>query len=577
MNIYPAEVEAVLLDHPAVRDAAVIGIPDHEFGETGGGHRRRRRRRDRWLPEPGRTEGLAAELDRHCRRSLAGFKAPRAYSFTDELPREATGKIRKKALAESVPRADRGVGGAPVTDRPDLAHPATYAAGVPHAEFARRREQEPVSWVPEPLLWRHSSGGRIAAQGSGFWAATTYEAVLSASRRPADFSSAAKGVFLTDPRTPGDLRLTRQLLVNMDAPQHGRIRKLVTSVFTPRAVRELTASVAVHAEALAAKVVQAGDFDAVTDLAVELPLLVLSDLLGMPPQDRHQLYRWSNHLVGFDDPEYGGGDVDAYRTTMAEAFSYALKLGMQRREHPTGDLISLLANAEVDGERLSDREFGNFWLLLVVAGNETTRHAIAVRCRRWPSIPTSVRGWCPARYRCRARWRSCCAGSPRSCSSAGPPPATPSCAGNRSPRARRWCCSTSRPTGTPRCSPTRSGSTSAGTPIRTWPSASGRTSASARTWPGWSWYAAVGVAAAPGPAGADRAGGAAGVEFRQRRQGDAGPARLTPASAATVSTNVTFGPSSPLGPGWSVLLATLKPTPALGSALCARASLSVVR
>lgn len=264
-----------------------------------------------------------------------------------------------------------------MTDRPDLAHPATYAAGVPHAEFARLRDRQPVSWVPEPLLWRHSSGGRIAAQGSGFWAATTYDAVLSASRRPADFSSAAKGVFLTDPRTPADLRLTRQLLVNMDAPQHGRIRKLVTSVFTPRAVRELTASVQAHAEALVAKVVRAGDFDAVADLAVELPLLVLSDLLGMPPEDRHQLYRWSNHLVGFDDPEYGGGDVDAYRTTMAEAFSYALKLGMQRREHPTGDLISLLANAEVDGERLSDREFCNFWLLLVVAGNETTRHAIA--------------------------------------------------------------------------------------------------------------------------------------------------------------------------------------------------------
>jgi cytochrome P450 len=263
------------------------------------------------------------------------------------------------------------------SQRPDIAHPGTYAAGVPHEEFSRRREHEPVAWVPEPLLWRHSSGGRIASQGSGFWAATTHEAVLSASRRPQDFSSAAKGVFLSDPRTPGDLRQTRQLLVNMDAPQHGRIRKLVTSVFTPRAVRELAGSVTGHAEALVAKAVRAGDFDVVTDLASELPLLVLSDLLGMPPEDRHRLYRWSNHLVGFDDPEYGGGDVDAYRTTMAEAFQYALLLARQRREHPTDDLISLLANAEVDGERLSDREFCNFWLLLVVAGNETTRHLIA--------------------------------------------------------------------------------------------------------------------------------------------------------------------------------------------------------
>ncbi|MFF5207121.1 cytochrome P450 [Streptosporangium sp. NPDC000396] len=260
---------------------------------------------------------------------------------------------------------------------PDIAHPATYAAGVPHEEFARRRRTEPVAWVPEPPLWRHSSGGRIAERGTGFWAVTTHEAVLSVSRRAEEFSSGAKGAFLADPRTPADLKQARQLLVNMDAPQHLRIRRLVTSVFTPRAVRALADGVAAHAAALVSQVVRAGRFDVVTDLACELPLLVLSDLLGMPREDRHLLYRWSNHLVGFDDPEYGGGDVDAYRRTFAEAFQYALKLAMQRRENPTGDLISLLANAEVDGRRLSDREFCNFWLLLVVAGNETTRHLIS--------------------------------------------------------------------------------------------------------------------------------------------------------------------------------------------------------
>lgn len=261
--------------------------------------------------------------------------------------------------------------------RPDIAHPATFADGVPHDEFARRRLTEPVSWVEEPLLWRHSSGGRIAARGTGYWAVTTHEAVVSVSRRTEEFSSGAKGAFLVDPRTPGDLKQTRQLLVNMDGPQHIRIRRLVASVFTPRAVRALIDNITTHADSLVQKAVQAGEFDIVADLACELPLLVLSDLLGMPREDRHLLYKWSNQLVGFDDPEYGGGDIDVYRSTFAEAFSYALKLGMARREHPTGDLISLLANAELDGERLSDREFCNFWLLLVVAGNETTRHLIA--------------------------------------------------------------------------------------------------------------------------------------------------------------------------------------------------------
>ena len=261
--------------------------------------------------------------------------------------------------------------------RPDIAHPATYAAGVPHEEFARRRDAEPVGWVEEPVLVRHSAGGRMAVRGTGFWAATTHAAVLEASRRPEDFSSSAKGAFLIDPRTPGDLKQVRQLLINMDAPQHVRIRKLVTSVFTPRSIRALTDSVHAHAMELVEKAVAAGDFDAVTDLASELPLLVLADLLGIPPEDRHRMYRWSNHLVGFDDPEYGGGDIDVYRATMAEAFQYSLTLALRRREVPTGDLGSLLANAELDGQRLSDREFCNFWLLLVVAGNETTRHLIS--------------------------------------------------------------------------------------------------------------------------------------------------------------------------------------------------------
>jgi cytochrome P450 len=122
---------------------------------------------------------------------------------------------------------------------------------------------------------------------------------------------------------------------------------------------------------------RAKEFDAVEDLAAELPLLVLADLLGMPATDRHLLYRWSNHLVGFDDPEYGGGDIDVYRGIMAEAFAYALDLAARRRAEPTDDLVSMIANAEVDGQRLSDREFCSFWLLLVVAGNESTRHMIA--------------------------------------------------------------------------------------------------------------------------------------------------------------------------------------------------------
>jgi cytochrome P450 len=197
------------------------------------------------------------------------------------------------------------------------------------------------------------------------------------SRRTDDFSSAVKGAFLVDPRTRADLALSRQLLINMDDPQHARIRKVVTALFTPRAVRGLVESVGGHARAVVARAVRAGGFDAVEDLAAELPLLVLADLLGVPPADRHLLYRWSNQLVGFDDPEYGGGDIERYRRTFTEAFSYALDQAARNRVNEPDSLVGRLANAEVDGRRLSDREFCSFWLLLVVAGNETTRHLIS--------------------------------------------------------------------------------------------------------------------------------------------------------------------------------------------------------
>ena len=154
--------------------------------------------------------------------------------------------------------------------RPDIADPLTYAAGVPHSEFARRRLTEPVAWVPEPLLWRHSSAGRFAHRGPGFWAVTTHDEVRAVSRRTEDFSSAEKGAFLTDPRTPGDLAMARQLLINMDAPQHHRIRRIVTSVFTPRSIRGLLDDVTRHAREVVDRAVRAGHFDAVTDLAAEL-------------------------------------------------------------------------------------------------------------------------------------------------------------------------------------------------------------------------------------------------------------------------------------------------------------------
>jgi len=259
-----------------------------------------------------------------------------------------------------------------------LADPVTYRVGVPWHELARRRRSAPVAWVDEPALRRVTDDGQEEVRrGTGFWAVTRYESVIRASRTAPVFSSAARGAFLADPRTAEDLERARQLLVSMDAPEHGRIRRHVTAAFTPKAVRALVGGIGEQADRLVRTVTAAERFDAVTDLAAELPLLVLADLLGMPRADRNLLFRWSNCLVGFDDPEYGAGSVDAYARTFAEAFRYARELARSRRQRPADDLVSALVTSTVDGQRLTEPEFCQLWLLLVIAGNETTRHLLS--------------------------------------------------------------------------------------------------------------------------------------------------------------------------------------------------------
>jgi cholest-4-en-3-one 26-monooxygenase len=124
------------------------------------------------------------------------------------------------------------------------------------------------------------------------------------------------------------------------------------------------------------RVVERESFDFVTEVAAELPLLVIAELLGVPAEDRHKVFEWSNSLVGFDDPEYHTS-LETGKIASAQMWAYANQLANQRKEHPLGDLVSVLMQAEVDGDRLSEMEFDSFFLLLAVAGNETTRNLIS--------------------------------------------------------------------------------------------------------------------------------------------------------------------------------------------------------
>ncbi len=264
-----------------------------------------------------------------------------------------------------------------VPDSKLIANPAEYAIRVPYAEFGRLRRDAPIAWIEETSVGLRSSSARATSQGSGYWAITRYATLVSVSRRPELFSSAARGSFLADPKSHWDLERTRQLLINMDAPQHGAVRKLLTQAFTPTEVQRLHQNIRMHAKAIVRQVIQKDEFDVVLEMAAELPLLVLADLLGMPREDRHLIYKWSNTIVGFDDPDFSGGDVDAYQNTFSEAFTYARELAEAKRKRPACDLVSVLANKTHDGRTLSDSELCYIWIMLAIGGNESTRHLIS--------------------------------------------------------------------------------------------------------------------------------------------------------------------------------------------------------
>jgi cytochrome P450 len=180
---------------------------------------------------------------------------------------------------------------------------------------------------------------------------------------------------------------TRQLLINMDAPEHTMLRALVSDSFGPTAVRGLQDSVRFHSRSLVNRLIEMGLFDLVTNLSAELPLLVLADLLGMPREDWHLFYQWSNNIVGFDDPEFGGGNVERYQKTFAEAFLYARDMAVARRRRPSDDLTSKLVRCEIEGRRLGDAEFCWLWILLLIGGNESTRHFLSgslYALAQWP-------------------------------------------------------------------------------------------------------------------------------------------------------------------------------------------------
>ena len=236
-------------------------------------------------------------------------------------------------------------------------------AGVPHETFARLREEAPVCYFPE------------RDGGPGFWAVTRYEDVRTVSLDQETFSSWRGGVLLRD-FDDDLLAAQRETLPSMEPGRHGKHRRLVSGAFVPKIVRALEPRIRAMAAAVIDAVAARGACDFVTDVASELPVQVICELLGIPQEDRGRIVSWSNAIVGMDDPEYAGAASEAPMAAM-QIYAYANTLAEERKANPRDDIVSLLLQAEVDGERLTDAEMNAFVLVLSVAGNETTRNAIS--------------------------------------------------------------------------------------------------------------------------------------------------------------------------------------------------------
>jgi cytochrome P450 len=282
--------------------------------------------------------------------------------------------------------------------------PSTYVDGVPFEALARLRRQSPVVWVAEiPVLgW---------PAGPGFWLVLRHTDVESVLARPQLFSSSLGATQIRDPATPQALSYVRQMMLNMDPPDHSRLRRLLSRSFTRRAVSQLEHRVRGHARAICERVFSGprGDCDFAKDVAADLPLLTLADVLGMPRQDRWLLFDWSNRVIGYQDPDYASsaefdpaagtpmarqalalrpvpgsdGRMPDPRTRhgMPDLYAYAHLLAEEKRRRPGDDVMSiLLAQVDDDGGQVSVAEFENMFWLFAVAGNETLRNGLPGAC-----------------------------------------------------------------------------------------------------------------------------------------------------------------------------------------------------
>jgi cholest-4-en-3-one 26-monooxygenase len=251
----------------------------------------------------------------------------------------------------------------------DVNDPDMYAQRLPREEWDEIRRTSPIWWQSQP---RHRDG----FDDDGHWVLTRHADVKEASRNDAVFSSYENCAIIRfkEEMTREAIEMQRVILLNMDAPQHTRMRAIISRGFTPRAVNGLRDALHERAQKIVQDALANGEGDFVRDVACELPLQAIAELLGVPQEDRGKLFEWSNMMVSYDDPDFDPSDGE---TASFEMLSYFMNVAEERKATPENDIVTKLVTADIDGQELSSDEFGFFTILLSVAGNETTRNAIS--------------------------------------------------------------------------------------------------------------------------------------------------------------------------------------------------------
>jgi cholest-4-en-3-one 26-monooxygenase len=261
----------------------------------------------------------------------------------------------------------------------DFTDPDIYAERLPVDELAHMRKVAPIWWNEQPK-------GVGGFDDGGYWVVTKHKDVKEVSVRSDVFSSLQKTALprYKDGTVDEQIDRGKFVLLNMDAPHHTHLRKIISRAFTPRAVERLRDELDQRAQAIAKAAAAEGSGDFVEQVSAELPLQAIAGLMGVPQEDRMKLFHWSNQMVGDMDPEFANNDAI---TASVELITYGMQLAAERADKPGEDLVTKLVQADIEGHKLSDDELGFFVILLAVAGNETTRNSITQGMMAFTEFP----------------------------------------------------------------------------------------------------------------------------------------------------------------------------------------------